>query len=122
MIILNHMVHYKDFRLDLSFAALADANRRGILEHLGHCEATISDLAHVFDMTLTGMKKHVQVLERAGLVVSEKVGRTRTCRLGEYRLEEEIRWMGRAQQLWSARFEALDAVVEDLKEERNDHG
>ena len=116
------MVHYHDARLDRSFLALADATRRGILERLGQCEATISDLAHAFDMTLTGIKKHVQVLEAVGLVVSEKNGRTRTCRLGTYRLEEEALWMDRTRQLWSARFTALDAVMEDLKQERSGHG
>ena len=110
------MVHYQA-RLDATFAALSDVTRRGVLEHLGGSEASISDLAQKFDMTLTGMKKHVNVLEQAGLVTTEKVGRVRTCKLGQRRLEEEAAWIERHRQLWSARFDALDQVVEQLKRE-----
>jgi DNA-binding transcriptional ArsR family regulator len=113
--ILNHMVQYQSAHLDSSFAALADATRRGVLEQLGRAEASITDLADRFDMTLTGMKKHVGVLEQAGLVVTEKVGRVRTCRIGTRRLEEVAAWIERYHRLWDARFDALDAVVEDLK-------
>ena len=66
-------------------------------------------------MTLTGMKKHVSVLERAGLVTTEKVGRVRTCKLGLRGLEEEAAWIESYRQLWGARFDALDKVVEELK-------
>jgi DNA-binding transcriptional ArsR family regulator len=100
---------------DASFAALSDATRRGVLEHLGHADASISDLAGKFHMTLTGIKKHVGVLEQAGLVTTEKVGRVRTCRLGQRRLEEEAAWIESYRQLWEARFDALDRVVEELK-------
>ena len=102
-------------RLDASFAALSDATRRGVLEHLGCADASITDLADKFRMTLTGMKKHVGVLERAGLVTTEKVGRVRTCKLGPRRLEEEVMWIERYLQLWDARFDELDQVVEELK-------
>ncbi len=102
-------------RLDASFAALSDATRRGVLEQLGRSEASITELADRFHMTLTGMKKHVGVLEHAGFVTTEKVGRVRTCRLGQRRLEEEAAWIERYRQVWAARFDALDAVVEDLK-------
>jgi len=102
-------------RLDASFAALSDATRRGVLEQLARADASISDLAGKFDMTLTGMKKHVSVLEHAGLVVTEKIGRVRTCRLGRSRLEDEAAWIERHRRLWAARFDALDDVVEDLK-------
>jgi len=73
-------------------------------------------------MTLTGMKKHVGVLEQAGFVTTQKVGRVRTCRLGLRQLEEEAAWIETYRQLWAARFDALDQVVEDLKrrEKRND--
>lgn len=118
---LNPMVHYQA-RLDTTFAALSDVTRRGVLEQLGRADASISDLAQRFEMTLTGMKKHVGVLERAGLVVTEKVGRVRTCRLGPRRLEEEAAWIARHHQLWSARFDALDAVVEALKREEKEDG
>ena len=113
--ILNHMVHYTNAHLDASFAALSDVTRRGVLEQLGRAEASISDLATKFDMTLTGMKKHVGVLESAGLVVTQKVGRVRTCRIGAQRLEEVAAWIDRYDELWDARFDALDQVVEELK-------
>jgi len=113
--ILNHMVQYSDARLDASFAALSDATRRGVLQQLGRADASISDLADKFHMTLTGMKKHVRVLERAALVTTEKAGRVRTCRLGSRALEEEAAWIERHRQLWSARFDELDKIVEQLK-------
>jgi DNA-binding transcriptional ArsR family regulator len=109
------MVQYVSPRLDASFAALSDATRRGVLEQLGRAEASITDLAEKFHMTLTGMKKHVGVLERAGLVTTEKVGRVRTCRLGVRGLEAEAAWIEQYRQLWGARFDALDKVVEELK-------
>ena len=102
-------------QLDDAFAALADATRRGVLEQLGRADASITDLAERFDMTLTGMKKHVGVLERAGLVTTEKVGRVRTCRLGLRGLNDEAAWIERYRQLWDARFDALDRLVEELK-------
>src|ERR1044071_8908227 len=106
------MVQYSNGRLDASFAALSDATRRGVLERLGRADASITDLAGKFRMTLTGMKKHVGVLEQAGLVTTEKVGRVRTCRLGVRRLGEEAAWIARHRQLWSARFDAPDRGVE----------
>jgi DNA-binding transcriptional ArsR family regulator len=109
------MVQYSQTRFDASFAALSDATRRGVLEQLGRADASITDLASKFHMTLTGMKKHVDVLEQAGLVTTEKVGRVRTCKLGSRRLEEEAAWIERYRQLWAARFDALDQVVEELK-------
>lgn len=113
---MNRMVQFSSDRLNASFAALSDATRRGVLDHLGHADASISDLAEKFDMTLTGMKKHVGVLEQAGLVSTEKIGRVRTCRLGPRRLKEEAAWIERYRQLWAARFDELDAVVDELKE------
>jgi DNA-binding transcriptional ArsR family regulator len=112
---LNHMVQYTRTCIDASFAALADATRRGVLEQLGRADASITDLAEKFRMTLTGMKKHIGVLEQAGLVSTEKVGRVRTCKLGGYRLEKEAAWIEAYRRLWEARFDALDEVVEDLK-------
>jgi DNA-binding transcriptional ArsR family regulator len=109
------MVQYQQTRFDASFAALSDVTRRGVLEQLGRADASITDLAEKFHMTLTGMKKHVGVLEQAGLVITEKVGRVRTCRLGLSRLEEEAGWIERHRQLWDARFHELDKVVEELK-------
>ena len=112
---LNHMVQYSGSHLDASFAALSDATRRGVLEQLGRAEASITDLADKFRMTLTGMKKHVGVLEQAGLVTTEKVGRVRTCKLGPRRLDGETAWIERYRQVWDARFDELDTVVEELK-------
>src|SRR3954468_19417850 len=110
------MVQYLTTRLDTSFAALSDATRRGVLEQLSRTDASITDLAEKFHMTLTGMKKHVGVLEQAGLVATEKVGRGRTCKLGPRRLEQETAWIERYRQLWEARFDELDTVVRELKQ------
>ncbi|HVX40034.1 MAG TPA: metalloregulator ArsR/SmtB family transcription factor [Gemmatimonadaceae bacterium] len=112
--ILNHMVKYSQARLDASFAALSDATRRGVLEQLGRSDASITDLARKFRITLAGMMKHIGVLEQAGLVITEKVGRVRTCRLGRHRLQEETVWLERYRQRWDERFDELDRVVEEL--------
>jgi DNA-binding transcriptional ArsR family regulator len=109
------MVQCHPTRFDASFAALSDVTRRGVLEQLGRADASITELAEKFHMTLTGMKKHVGVLEQAGLVTTEKVGRVRTCKLGLRRLEEEAAWIERYHQLWNARFDELDKVVEELQ-------
>jgi DNA-binding transcriptional ArsR family regulator len=116
------MVQYTSGRLDASIAALSDATRRGVLEQLGRADASITTLADKFHMTLTGMKKHVGVLEGAGLVTTEKVGRVRTCKLGLRRLDEEAAWIERHRQLWDARFDELDEVVEQLKRKENVDG
>ena len=116
------MVQYTNANLDASFAALSDVTRRGVLEQLGRAEASITDLAEKFNMTLTGMKKHVGVLERAGLVITEKVGRVRTCKIGPQRLEEATAWLQKYRQLWAARFDELDNVIEDLKQREQSDG
>ena len=108
------MVQHGAIRLDTSFAALSDATRRGILEQLGRADASITDLAEKFHMTLTGLKKHVDVLEQAGLVTTKKIGRVRMCQLGSRRLEEETAWLERYRQHWDERFDELDKVVEEL--------
>jgi DNA-binding transcriptional ArsR family regulator len=109
------MVQYSQTCFDASFAALSDATRRGVLEQLGRADASITELAEKFHMTLTGMKKHVGVLEQAGLVTTAKIGRVRTCKLGLRRLEEEAAWIERYRQLWAGRFDELDKVVQELK-------
>src|ERR1700749_1266181 len=116
------MVQYNQARFDASFAALSDATRRGVLEQLGRADASITDLADKFHMTLTGMKKHVGVLEEAGLVTTGKGGRGRPCRLGVRRLEEEAAWIENYRQLWAARFDVLDKVIEDLKRKEKADG
>jgi DNA-binding transcriptional ArsR family regulator len=113
--ILNHMVQQYAPRLDSTFAALSDATRRGVLVTLGQSDASITDLADRFHMTLTGMKKHVGVLEGAGLVTTEKRGRVRTCRLSPDRLEAELAWIESYRQMWHARFNDLETLVADLK-------
>jgi DNA-binding transcriptional ArsR family regulator len=116
------MVQRFQGHFDASFGALSDATRRGVLEQLGRADASITALAERFHMTLTGMKKHVGVLEQAGLVTTEKVGRVRTCRLGLRGLQEEAAWLERYRQLWSARFDELDNVVEELKRKERADG
>jgi len=115
------MVQYLTARLDTSFAAISDATRRGVLEQLAQRDASITELAEQFDMTLTGMKKHVGVLEQAGLVTTKKIGRVRTCKLGPRRLEEEMAWLERYRRRWDERFDELDRVVEELsRQEKSD--
>ncbi|MDV3457953.1 metalloregulator ArsR/SmtB family transcription factor [Sphingomonas sp. HF-S4] len=115
------MVQHAHASLDLSFSALSDATRRGIIDRLGQGQASITVLADRFGMTLTGMKKHVQVLEQAGFVVTQKVGRVRTCRLGQRGLEAEAAWIEAHRKLFEDRFDALDEIISELKEEAG-HG
>lgn len=99
-------------RLDRTFAAVADPTRRGILERLGRREATITDLAAAFDMTLTGMSKHIRVLEASGLVTTVKVGRVRTCRVGPHRLDAETKWLQSYREMVEDRLDHLGAFLE----------
>lgn len=119
---LNHMVQCLPTPFNATFAALADATRRGVLDQLARGDASITELADKFEMTLTGMKKHVSALELAGLVTTEKIGRVRTCRIGPCRLEEELEWIARYRQAWNRRFEALDGVIDELKRQEKTHG
>ncbi|MBL8951891.1 MAG: helix-turn-helix transcriptional regulator [Myxococcaceae bacterium] len=105
-------------KLDATFAALADPTRRGVLQRLGRGEASITELAEAFDMTLTGMKKHVALLEEAGLVDTEKVGRVRTCRLGRKRLDAESRFIATYHQMLEERLEHLSKFLESHGEEK----
>lgn len=111
------MVQLSD-RLDITFAALADPTRRGVLERLGRGDASITDLAGSFEITLTGMKKHVRVLEGAGLVTTEKIGRVRQCRLGPRRLDEETAWIAQYQTMLEARYDRLAAFLERTRGEQ----
>src|SRR5437868_5807362 len=106
------MVQYAEPVLDATFGALSDPTRRGVLEQLVRSNASITDLAAKFHMSLTGMKKHVGILEQAGLVTTEKVGRVRTCSLGLRGLDQEAEWIERYRQLWAERFDELDNIVE----------
>jgi DNA-binding transcriptional ArsR family regulator len=116
------MVQCSPVHFNASFGALSDATRRGVLEQLAREDASITALAERFQMTLTGMKKHVGVLERAGLVRTEKVGRVRTCKLGSRGLEEEAAWMESYRQMWAVRFDELDILVEEMKEKEKVNG
>jgi DNA-binding transcriptional ArsR family regulator len=116
------MVQYSQANFDASFGALSDATRRGILEQLGRADTSLTALAERFQMTLNGIKKHVGVLERAGFVRTEKVGRVRTCKLGMRGLEEEAAWIESYRRLWAARFDELDGVVEELKRKEKANG
>ena len=111
------MVHYTPNPLDTAFAALSDATRRGVLQQLAQSDASITTLAEKFHMTLTGMKKHVHVLEQAGLVTTQKIGRVRTCTLGHRPLAEEAAWIENYRQLWESRFQLLDNLIIDLKQQ-----
>lgn len=114
------MVQYQPF--DSTFAALSDATRRGVLEQLVREDASITQLADRFGMTITGMKKHVSVLEAAGLVATQKVGRVRTCRLGASTLADEAKWIEAYRQRWAERFNQLDLIVEELKQQEKTDG
>ncbi|MBD0322147.1 MAG: winged helix-turn-helix transcriptional regulator [Aldersonia sp.] len=110
------MVQYEG--LDASFAALSDPTRRGILEHLGRGPASITELAQLFDMTLTGMKKHVALLEEAGMVVTQKQGRVRYCRLGANALERELAWIDRYRNMIHERLDHLEKFLEETEHEQ----
>ena len=114
------MVQFSAASLDRSFAALSDATRRGIIDQLGHQDSSITSLANRFQMTLTGMKKHVDILERAGLVVTEKVGRVRTCKLGKRGLDAEAQWIELHRSLFEERFDALDGILSEMEKEQTD--
>jgi DNA-binding transcriptional ArsR family regulator len=107
-------------QLDATFAALSDPTRRGILERLGRGHASISELAATFAMTLTGMKKHMRILEGAGLVTTEKVGRIRYCRLGPRRLDDETTWIAAYRQMLEAQFDRLGDFLE-RREHSDEH-
>ena len=109
------MVQFQRAHLDSSFAALSDATRRGILERLGRADASITDLAEKFQMTLTGMKKHVGVLEQAGLVTTEKVGRVRTCRIDQQALSVAEQWINQRRIEWERNLDRLGEYLQIMK-------
>lgn len=115
---LNHMVQSHP-PLDAAFAALSDPTRRGILEVLGRQDAAISELAATFGMTLTGIRKHVRILEQAGLVTSEKVGRVRRCSIGPRRLDDETEWIAAYRQMLESRLDRLGDFLEKQKGPRS---
>jgi len=108
------MVQYQA-TLDHTFSALADPTRRDILERLGHGPATISALAEPYGMSLTGLKKHVRILEEAELVTTEKIGRIRECRLGPGQLEDAAQWIEMYRRHWERRLDKLEGYLEKKK-------
>ena len=102
-------------QLDAAFAALSDPTRRGILEALGRRDASISELAAAFHMTLTGVRKHVAVLEQAELVTTSKVGRVRHCSIGPRRLDDETTWIAMYRQLLEERLDRLGEFLAKQK-------
>lgn len=116
------MVQQSAAQLDAAFAALADATRRGVLEELGRSPASITRLADRFAMSLTGMKKHVALLEEAGLVATEKHGRVRVCRLEAEGLGDVATWIEARRRIWNDRFDALGNVIETLTAKENRDG
>lgn len=111
------MVQYHP-KLDETFGALADSGRRAIIERLGATEASITELADLLRMTLTGTKKHVQILEGAGLVTTSKVGRTRVCRLGPQGMEDELAWIENYRNQLDSRLDRLGELIEKRKGEQ----
>jgi DNA-binding transcriptional ArsR family regulator len=108
------MVQYSA-SLDDTFSALADPTRRAILERLGDGEATIGELAQPAGISLTGLKKHVRVLEDAGLVKTEKRGRSRHCQLGPRRLEDVAEWLEDYRRGWEQRFDRMEELIEQKR-------
>src|SRR5438093_12223760 len=108
-------------QLDRTFSALSDPTRRDILGRLGRGPASISELAEPFGMTLTGLKKHVRILEEAELVTTEKIGRTRQCRLGPARLQDATRWIEAYRRRWERRFDRLDDYLQDVQGKERTH-
>jgi DNA-binding transcriptional ArsR family regulator len=109
------MVQYQTARLDATLAALADPTRRAILERLGRGTATISELAAPLEMSLTGVKKHVRILEEVALVRTEKVGRARECSLGNRNLDDIERWIASYRQLSDGRLDRLGDLLDNEK-------
>jgi DNA-binding transcriptional ArsR family regulator len=107
------MVRYST--LDRTFAALSDPTRRDILDRLAEGPATLGELARPFDMTLPGLMKHVRVLEEARLVVTEKKGRTRECRLGSEQLDDAAEWIETHRRRWERRLDRLGGYLERQK-------
>jgi DNA-binding transcriptional ArsR family regulator len=111
--ILNQVVQYSP--IDQTFAALADPTRRGVLQRLGRGGASISELAEPFGISLTGMKKHVRVLEEAGLVTTKKVGRVRRCNLGPRRLDDVQEWVAMYRRMLDERLDRFGELLETTK-------
>ncbi len=103
-------------KVDEVFKALADPTRRGVLEHLGRCPASVSELAAPFDMALPSFVQHLRVLEQSGLVQSEKKGRVRTYRLAPARMKLAEHWITKQRALWERRLDQLDAYLLEMKE------
>lgn len=117
--ILKHMLN-QSAALDLAFQALGDPTRRAILERLSRSPASVSDLARPLSMTFPAVMQHLAVLEGAGLVASEKVGRVRTCRIEARALSLAEKWINARRAEWERRFDRLDDYVSEMKAEGGD--
>ena len=107
--------------LSVTFAALADPTRRAILERLSHGEASVTELAKPFDLSLPGISKHLKVLQRAGLITQSRSAQWRPCRLEGARLREASEWVGEYRRFWDESFERLNEVLQELiKKEKTD--
>jgi len=110
-------------QLSVTFGALADPTRRAILARLAQGEATVTELARPFDLTLPGVSKHLKVLQRAGLITQSRNAQWRPCRLEGGRLKEAADWVGEYRRFWDESFQRLDDVLQDLiKEEKKKDG
>jgi DNA-binding transcriptional ArsR family regulator len=110
-------------QLSVTFAALADPTRRAILARLAQGEASVTELAKPFDLSLPGVSKHLKVLQRAGLITQSRNAQWRPCRLEGGRLKEASEWVGEYRRFWDESFERLDEVLRDLineEKKRND--
>ena len=100
--------------LSVTFAALADPTRRAILARLAHGEATVTELAKPFDLSLPGVSKHLKVLQRAGLITQSRNAQWRPCRIEAARLQEASEWVGEYRRFWDESFQRLDEVLQEM--------
>ena len=119
MMIFNHVVKYKSNELDMTFGALADATRRGILEQLSGGESSVTKLAEPYNISLSAISKHLRVLERAGLLSQEKNGRVRRCRLDAGPMKEASDWISRYQRFWEQQLDSLAIYLDKLQNDQN---
>jgi DNA-binding transcriptional ArsR family regulator len=119
MMIFNHMVKYQSSELDMTFGALADATRRGILEQLSGGESSVTKLAEPYNISLPAISKHLRVLERAGLLSQEKNGRVRRCRLDAGPMKEASDWISRYQRFWEQQLDSLAIYLDKLQNDQN---
>ena len=119
--ILNHMVNYSEVVLDKTFGALADPTRRGMIQRLAQGEYSVGELAQPFDMSLPAISKHVRILEKAGILVRQKTGRTFRCRLQPQPLEDATQWVEQHRMFWEKQLDSLAAFLAETKHKGAQH-